>query len=193
LPNNVVFGWTSAPLPPLESTKEGATRYNAFTCITTHTGGTPRIAKPLAPGRKIRAGKGDEESRFTVGDGVVVAIEGGGEGIGVLVGLWEEPDEDEEEEEDRDGDKDKMDKEGEKEGREGGRVNGREEGESSSAAADKDKSSDDDTPLENKPMRMVAEVHWCFRRQDLPGIMKNLAVADVSVFRASFFVWPCAS
>lgn len=27
----------------------------------------------------------------------------------------------------------------------------------------------------------MAEIHWCFRREDLPGVMKNLNVADVSL------------
>jgi origin recognition complex subunit 1 len=80
-----------------------------------------------------------EEKRFTVGDGVVVGVEGGNEGIGVLIRLWEEESVGEEDyEEDNTG-------------------NGGQDGD----------------------MKMMGEVHWCFRRQDLPGVMKNLTVADV--------------
>ena len=78
---NTIFSWTSAPLPST-STRPSA-HYKAFTRIVTHSGLTPRKGK-------ARAGKGDEESRFTVGDGVLVSVEGGGEGVGVLIRLWEE-------------------------------------------------------------------------------------------------------
>lgn len=37
---------------------------------------------------------------------------------------------------------------------------------------------EDDGDEEEDPT-MMAEVHWCFRRQDLPSIMKNVSVEDV--------------
>ena len=142
---NTTYAWTSAPLPSGSSSKD--VNYNSFTRIVSHSGVTP--VKPLLGRKRPRAGREDEESRFTVGDGVSVSVEGGSEGIGVLTRLWEAPrgeDEDREDDEDRDGD-------------------------------DSEDAADDDTP-EN---RMMAEVHWCFRRQDLPGIMKNVTVEDVSL------------
>ena len=40
-----------------------------------------------------------------------------------------------------------------------------------------------------KDLKMMAEVHWCFRRQDLPGGMKDLKVEDV--IRARHYLpWP---
>ncbi len=75
----------------------------------------------------------------------MVAVEGGGEGVGVLIELREEPedeiDEDEEEEDEEDEEEDEED--------------------------------------EERGPKMMAEIHWCFRRQDLPGVMKNLCVEDV--------------
>jgi origin recognition complex subunit 1 len=80
----------------------------------------------------------------------MVAVEGGNEGVGVLVRLWEEPADDGDEE----------DEEESRDSMEGTRESGN--------------GSD-----QEEDMRMMAEVHWCFRRQDLPGIMKNLSVEDV--------------
>jgi len=34
---------------------------------------------------------------------------------------------------------------------------------------------------------MMAEVHWCFRKQDLPSVMKNMNVEDVSLDTLSCF------
>ena len=133
---DTTFSWTSAPLPSTSS--PSFTHYNSFARIVGHSGLTRRKGK-------ARAGKDDEESRFTVGDGVMVSVEGGEEGVGVLVRLWEEPDEEEE----------------------------REDG------GDQDVNMGNDGEDEGRGRKMMAEVHWCFRRQDLPGIMKNLSVEDV--------------
>ena len=148
---NVIFGWTSAPLNPSLSVpaqldpEDKKTYYNSFTRITTKT----RRSEPLAtPGKRPKAAKGDEESRFAIGDGVLVKVEGNADGVGVLVRLWEEPEE-----------KDEDDDESE------------EDGDGKSKAEEE----------ERRGTRMMAEIHWCFRRQDLPGIMKNLTVEDVSV------------
>jgi origin recognition complex subunit 1 len=131
---NTTYHWTSSPLPPppsLPSLQTSTkTYYNSLTRITSHSGLTPKKGKGRA---RV------EEKRFTVGDGVVVGVEGGNEGIGVLIRLWEEESVGEEDyEEDNTG-------------------NGGQDGD----------------------MKMMGEVHWCFRRQDLPGVMKNLTVADV--------------
>lgn len=87
------------------------------------------------PKPKPKPKKKGDEARFTIGDGVQVAVEGGKEGVGVLVGLWEEP------------------------------VPASEDGE------DKDK---------DRGTRMMARIHWFFRRQDLPSVMRNLDLEDVS-------------
>ena len=151
-PKNVIFGWTSAPLPPSASSPasldpEGKrTYYNSFTRITTKH----RREDPLAtPGKRPKAAKGDEESRFTIGDGVLVKVQGNADGVGVLVRLWEEP----EEQDDSDDDQSE----------EATREDGLEQSEKGDGVG----------------MRMMAEIHWCFRRGDLPGIMKNLTVEDV--------------
>lgn len=165
---NTTFAWTSAPLsaalPPVEGQASGSkldvaapgafpnptgdrSYYSSYTRIVSHSGLTPR-----KNGKKPRANKGDEESRFAIGDGVLVDVEGGADGVGVLIRLWEEPDKDEDEEGDEDSDG----------------------GNDSARRKRKDENGD---PTE---VRMMAEVHWCFRRKDLPGIMKNLTVEDVS-------------
>ncbi|KAK8854793.1 hypothetical protein IAR55_003532 [Kwoniella newhampshirensis] len=173
---NTTYAWTSAPILPASSSSStfsparnatagtsasggiagssSETRYNSFTRIISRTGSTPLKQTPVPGlGKKIvRAGKGDEESRFTVGDGVLVAVEGGDEGVGVLIGLWEEP-----EDEDHD----------EEEGAEGNY--GEEEEEEN----------------EDKGPKMMAEIHWAFRKQDLPGIMKNVQVDENEVLLAA--------
>jgi len=113
--------------------------YRAFDRIIKHSGLTPKKGK----GKQ----KEDEISRFTIGDGVLVSVDGGNDGVGILIRLWEESGSGEDE-----GDED----------------------ESGSGDGDDSDDEDDDGP------RMMAEIHWCFRRQDLPGIMKNLQVDDVS-------------
>lgn len=151
---NTTFAWTSAPHPsPSASTR---VRYTSFTRIVSHTGQIPR--KPLQPGKKPKARKGDDESRFAVGDGVEVRVEGGNEGVGVLVDLWEEPEPEDDEEDGAGSDSDG-----------GGDV------EMSEKQQDGEGAGQDG----QRKTRMMAEVHWCFRRQDLPSIMKNLTVADV--------------
>lgn len=95
--------------------------------------------KGKAKGKATKKKKGDE-ARFTIGDGVQVAVEGGKEGVGVLVGLWEEP-----------------------------------------VPAE----SDDEDNTEDRGTRMMARIHWFFRRQDLPSVMRNLDLEDVS-WLASF-------
>lgn len=135
---NTTYHWLSAPLDS-SSTK---IRYNSFRRILHPSALAPRR------GRK-KVAKGDEESRFTVGDGVLVGVDGG-DGVGVLIGLWQDlsPPEDDESDDDEDG------------------------------AEDEEHEQDEEE--EGSGKRMMAEVHWCFRRQDLPGVMKNLNVQDVS-------------
>ena len=164
-PKNVIFGWTSAPLPasaslPADLDTEGKrTYYNSFTRITSSS----RRAQPLlTPGKRVKAAQGDEEARFSVGDGVLVKVEGGTDGVGVLVRLWEEPDDADDGDEEEDGQDDE-----EGEGGAGGRADGGSRNGDGTSSKSKSKT------------RMTAEIHWCFRRKDLPGIMKNLSVEDV--------------
>lgn len=65
--------------------------------------GTPRKKKT----------KPDEEARFAVGDGVVVAVEGGNEGIGMLTAMWDEPIEKEDDDEGSDEEGEEEEEEGE--------------------------------------------------------------------------------
>jgi len=128
---DTTYAWTAWPLP---SSPNSLPHYNSFIRIISGSGLRPQKSK-------ARAGKSDEDSRFTVGDGVMVSVEGGSEGVGVLIRLWEE----------------------------------REETESDGEEEDEEEEEEEE---ERGPM-MMAEVHWCFRRQDLPGVMKNLSVEDV--------------
>jgi origin recognition complex subunit 1 len=138
---NTTFHWTSQRLAPpsyLPDTERcNKTYYNSFTRITSHPGLTPGKGKGKSRAR-------EDERRFTVGDGVIVDVEGGNEGVGVLVRLWEEEQADNEEDLEQDED-------------------------------------------DGEVMRMMGEVHWCFRRQDLPGVMKNLSVQDVRPQSYLFF------
>lgn len=76
----------------------------------------------------------------------------GGDGVGVVIGMWEAHTI---ERQDRDQDEDEDEKAGEE---------------------------DEEDEEEDGPAKgMMAEVHWCFRKQDLPSVMKNLNVEDVSL------------
>jgi origin recognition complex subunit 1 len=102
------------------------------------------------PGRRKGKGKakaGDGETKFNVGDGVMVAVEGSSEGVGIITRMWEEEVQKEKDEDESDEEMPDQEEEGEKE------------------------------------MIKMAEIHWCFRRFELPGIMKNLTVEDVSLSR----------
>ena len=171
---NTTFAWTSAPTSTSTSTSSNPshlstggpstlpltdrrTYYNSFTRITSHSGFTPRKGPKGIKGRP-KVGKEDEESRFSIGDGVLVKLEGNSEGVGVLIRLWEEPEEKAEEESEKDEDAEQKDA--------------------------KDGVYGEDDEDEEMGTSMMAEIHWCFRRQDLPGIMKNLSVEDVSVSRS---------
>lgn len=90
---------------------------------------------------------------------MLVNVEGGNDGVGILVKLWEEEDSDSEDEDDSDSDSDDSDDD--------------HAGETVGAGVGGGKG--------NSKKSMLAEIHWCFRRQDLPGIMKNLTVAEVSL------------
>lgn len=156
---NTTYHWLSAPLPDTanqgESSSSGSssskTRYNSFRRIV----GSSSSGQSLTPVRgKKKVGKGDQESRFAVGDGVMVGVDGG-DGVGVLIGLWHDHTP---HNRDRDGDGDGSDNEDEVE--------------------DED---EDEVGTEGSGKRMMAEVHWCFRGQDLPSIMKNVKVQDVSL------------
>lgn len=77
----------------------------------------------------------------------------GGDGVGVVIGLWQvSPGAGESEV----GDEERQSEEKE----------------------DENEDEEDDGPAKG----MMAEVHWCFRKQDLPSVMKNLNVEDVSLF-----------
>ncbi|WVW85627.1 hypothetical protein I302_107665 [Kwoniella bestiolae CBS 10118] len=150
---NTTYTWTSAPLPSSSSSSShpdeaGKVRYNSYSRIISRVGSTPlKIGGPSS--KKIKAGKGDEESRFTVGDGVLVSVEGGDEGVGILIGLWEEPSSPNN---DDDGGQEEEDGEDEEE---------------------------EDGP------KMMAEIHWAFRKVDLPGVMKNVNVEENEVLLAA--------
>ena len=154
VPRNITFRWTSQPLEPSLSIPESVDNetnkvyYNSFARFT-QTQVKKREEDLLTPLKKKKQG---EEARFSIGDGVLVRVEGGVDGIGILIRLWEEAIPEEEIESEAEGGEGGKDKE-----EENGQVEGR---------------------------RMMGEVHWCFRRKDLPGIMKNLSVKDVSGFVA---------
>jgi origin recognition complex subunit 1 len=136
--SNTTYNWLSAPISSSHSSyQEGRTSYTSYSRVTT---------KPRR--------KGEDESRFHLGVGVIVSVEGGGEGVGILIGLWEEEvgEDDEDSQASDEGRGEEDDGDGEKDG-----------------------------DVEDGPKtRKLAEVHWCFRKQDLPSVMKNLQVADVS-------------
>lgn len=160
VPTDTVFSWTGSAKPA-----DGRVYYSGFSRIVKHSARgkaavvddasdnsdsdkeegsskthTPKVEVAVPKRRRAPAPKPDEESRFAIGDGVVVQVEGGNDGIGMLTALWEEPagdDDDESEDSSR-----------------------------SSVAPD--------TPL------MMAQIHWFFRKEDLPGVMRNVKLEDVS-------------
>jgi origin recognition complex subunit 1 len=71
----------------------------------------------------------------------------GGDGVGVLIGLWQD-------------------------------LGTKQDGEDDEEEEVEEEEEEEDS--EGSGKRMMAEVHWCFRRQDLPSVMKNLNVQDVS-------------
>ncbi|KAL1406326.1 Origin recognition complex, subunit 1 [Vanrija albida] len=157
VPTNTVFTWTGAARP---ETSAGRVYYSGFSRVikrggpagaTSDSDGeetktkTPTKLEVALPRRRR---KPDEEARFAIGDGVVVQVEGGNDGIGMLTALWEEP-------------------------------------------ADADDESDDDdssassAPAADAPPRMMAQIHWFFRKEDLPGVMRNVKLEDNEVLLAS--------
>ncbi|WRT68394.1 uncharacterized protein IL334_005370 [Kwoniella shivajii] len=164
---NTSYSWTSAPLSSTSlSNNDGNTRYNSYSRIISRNGSTPlRLGPGLGVGtasKKVKAGKGDEESRFTIGDGVLVAIEGGDEGVGVLIGLWE--------------DQSQSPSRSHSQSDNNGETNEQDEN------ADDEEEGEEE---EEKGPKMMAEIHWAFRKQDLPGIMKNVNVEDNEVLLAA--------
>jgi origin recognition complex subunit 1 len=146
-PANTSYEWMSAPT----YTSTSKTIYSSFRRIIHHSaqGQAGPSRTPLKQRRKV--GKSDEESRFAVGDGVMVGVDGG-DGVGVVIGLWQ--------------DTRSRERIREEEGR----------------GDDEDDEDDEDEEEEEGPAKsMMAEVHWCFRKQDLPSVMKNLNVEDVSL------------
>jgi origin recognition complex subunit 1 len=153
--------------------------------VTLGTNGKPKRPK---------VGREDEERRFRIGDGVMVGVDGG-DGVGILVGLYEE--------EGRLGRRHRA--RGRSDGQPGdgsvsegsgsdtggssesGSGNGSGSGSDEDSEVDGSQSADEGpdgrrkrTRKDSGKPRMMAEVHWCFRRKDLPGVMKNLSVEDVS-------------
>ena len=144
-PANTSYEWLSAPT----SVSTSRTTYSSFRRIVHHAAQSQAGPSRTPLKQRKKVAKGDEESRFTVGDGVMVGVDGG-DGVGVVIGMWEAHTI---EGEDRDQDEDEEDNErGEEDEEEDGPAKG-----------------------------MMAEVHWCFRKQDLPSVMKNLNVEDVSL------------
>ncbi|OCF39968.1 origin recognition complex subunit 1 [Kwoniella heveanensis CBS 569] len=153
------YHWNSAPLANPTSNSNSSSgipgqssqtqvRYNSFSRIVSRKISTPLrigLAGKTASAGASRA-KGDEESRFTVGDGVLVSVEGGDEGVGIIIGLWEEQPQ---------------------------HTDGLDD--------------DDDEPQEEQEEgpRMMAEIHWAFRKEDLPSIMKTANVQENEVLLAA--------
>lgn len=151
------------------------TYYTSFTRIVHRSSKStqPKLSVNGTP-RKPKAAKGDEESRFHVGDGVMVGVDGG-DGVGILVGLYEE-------EVKRKG---RMRRRGSGSEGDSGEESSGSESDSQSQSDGREGSDDDGSKGEGarerrSKKRMMAVVHWCFRRKDLPGVMKNLSVEDVS-------------
>jgi origin recognition complex subunit 1 len=144
-PANTSYEWISAPTVVSDS----RTTYTSFRRIVHQpTQGAGPSRTPLKQRKKV--GKADEESRFTVGDGVMVGVDGG-DGVGVVIGLWQ--------------DTRSRERILEDEGR----------------GDDEDEEEEEEEEEEGPAKGMMAEVHWCFRKQDLPSVMKNLNVEDVSL------------
>ncbi|WWC90716.1 uncharacterized protein L201_005653 [Kwoniella dendrophila CBS 6074] len=153
---NTIYSWNSAPLPPTsnaDSSSSSKIRYNSYSRIISKGRGTSSISTPS--NKKVKAGKNDEESRFTIGDGVLIAIEGGDEGVGILIGLWEETN-----------------------------MNNDHNSESENNDNEEDDDDDDDDD-EDKGPKMMAEIHWAFRKSDLPSVMKNVNIEDNEVLLAT--------
>ena len=150
-PANTSYEWLSAPT----SVSTSRTTYSSFRRIVHHAAQSQAGPSRTPLKQRKKVAKGDEESRFTVGDGVMVGVDGG-DGVGVVIGMWEAHTI---ERQDRDEDEDEEDNErGEEDEEEDGPAKG-----------------------------MMAEVHWCFRKQDLPSVMKNMNVEDVSLDTLSCF------
>lgn len=79
----------------------------------------------------------------------------GGDGVGVVIGMWQ-------------------DTGGGSRGGDGEEENG---GDRDGEEEEEEEVEEDDGSAKG----MMAEVHWCFRKQDLPSVMKNLNVEDVSL------------
>ncbi|ORX38507.1 P-loop containing nucleoside triphosphate hydrolase protein [Kockovaella imperatae] len=158
--DDLIFNWTSAPVQR-PSTEAGPSSQPIVSDaddehgLRTYYTSFTRIQKPTGKKKK------EEVVKFRVGDGVMVSVEGG-DGVAVLTRLWEEPiPKDEGSDDDDDDDDDDEDEEADDE-------EGSGEGEG-----------------EGLGMRKMAEIHWCFRRKDLPGIMKDLKVEENEVFLAA--------
>lgn len=159
-----------SPTPNAKASRKVEVQVTPTKSKTTAENGTANgavAATKAAKAGKAAAKKKTDESRFAIGDGVQVAVEGGKEGVGVLVGLWEEPIPDEEEEE-----------EPVRGGRSGRGKGGVGRGGATGRGVKEDEVSGDVDP--SRGTRMMARIHWFFRRQDLPGVMRNLSLEDVS-------------
>ncbi|WWC71564.1 uncharacterized protein I206_105522 [Kwoniella pini CBS 10737] len=163
---NTIYKWNSAPLNSLnkeEEEEEGKIKYNSFSKIIkkNNRNDLTTITPSNLINRKIKIEKEDEESRFTIGDGVLINLEGGNQGVAILIGLYEDfnyykknnhdnDDQEKEEEEEEEND---------------------------------DNDNDDD--FEEKKSKMMAEIHWAFRKSDLPSIMKNVNIEENEVLLAA--------
>ncbi|WVF72804.1 hypothetical protein IAT40_007622 [Kwoniella sp. CBS 6097] len=158
------YHWNSAPLSSTStgtgsSSKSEQVRYNSFSRIISRKICTPLrigLAGKTAGGSGGSRAKGDEESRFTVGDGVLVSVEGGDEGVGIIIGLWEETASANTQE----------------------KANGQD-------GIDEDEEEQEEEEEEEDGPKMMAEIHWAFRKEDLPSIMKTANVQENEVLLAA--------
>lgn len=152
------YHWLTAPYYPSGSSSSGAEdavpHYTAYKRLVDRT----TLVK-----RRKHAKVGFEESRFAVGDGVLVNVQGGNDGVGILVRLWEEEEEDSDESDESGSESDGDDD-----------VDGDEQGNGGVGVRGKGKNG-----RKAKSTTMMGEIHWCFRRSDLPSMMRDLSVAEV--------------
>lgn len=146
------YHWLSAPYYP-----SGPSSSGAEDAVPHYTAYKRLVDRMTLVKRRKHAKKGFEESRFAVGDGVLVNVQGGNDGVGILVRLWEEEEEESEDDSASDSDSERDGDGGQQQRTEGKKRN----------------------------VTMMGEVHWCFRRSDLPSMMRDLSVAEVRYFLTS--------
>lgn len=131
------FTWASAPT-------NGDSSFPAHYSAVTRTTG---VNTPVVWSRGRSLGRALDAARFEIGDAVAVSLQGGNEGIGIIIDLREEEVEDER------------------------------------LGHDEDNQDDQKVDESFEKTRKVAEVHWLFQRDDLPQVMRDVDLADVSISR----------